>query len=60
MGSGRLVLWLATLAVGVLLGGAAAQASAESSFVRVDQVGYASLSPKRAYVLSRHDETGAW
>jgi endoglucanase len=59
MGSGRLVLWLATLAAGVQLGGAAAQASAESSFVRVDQVGYASRSPKRAYVLSRHDETGA-
>jgi endoglucanase len=58
MGSGRLVLWLATLAAGVLLGSAAAQAT-ESSFVRVDQVGYSSGSPKRAYVLSRHDETGA-
>jgi endoglucanase len=58
MRSGRVVLILAMLAAGALLGGAAAQA-AESSFVRVDQVGYASQSPKRAYVLSRHDETGA-
>src|ERR1700761_4739503 len=58
MGGGRLVLWLATLAAGALLPGAVAQA-VESSFVRVDQVGYASQSPKRAYVLSRHDETGA-
>ena len=59
MRAGRVVLCFAALAAGVLLPGAAAHASAGSAFVRVDQVGYTSQSPKRAFVISRHEESGA-
>ncbi|HTA35453.1 MAG TPA: glycoside hydrolase family 9 protein, partial [Solirubrobacteraceae bacterium] len=64
MGTGRIARALAALATGVLaagalLGSANAQASSGSTFVRVDQVGYANASPKRAYVMSHRDESGA-
>ncbi|HEX4483221.1 MAG TPA: glycoside hydrolase family 9 protein [Solirubrobacteraceae bacterium] len=64
MTKGRIARALLALSTGVLLAGAAlgaagAQASGGSTFVRVDQVGYASAAPKRAYVISHRDETGA-
>ena len=34
-------------------------ASADETFVRVNQIGYETQAPKRAYVLSTGDETGA-
>jgi endoglucanase len=34
-------------------------AGAEEAFVRVDQVGYASAAPKRAYVLASFEDAGA-
>ena len=34
-------------------------ASSGSAFVRVDQVGYASSAPKRAYLMAHRDEAGA-
>jgi endoglucanase len=59
MGTGRIALTLLALAAAALSSAANAQASASSTFVRVDQVGYASAAPKRAYVISHRDETGA-
>jgi endoglucanase len=43
----------------ITLGPPAAGASSGSTFVRVDQLGYAAMTPKRAYVMSRREETGA-
>jgi endoglucanase len=40
----------------VVAGGA--QAASGSAFIRVDQVGYPSAAPKRAYLMSSRDETG--
>lgn len=37
---------------------APAAAAAESAFVRVDQVGYSTSGPKRAYVMSSADQSG--
>jgi len=49
------------LAVIVAAGGAtpAARSAAASAFVRVNQVGYPSGSPKRAYLMATADESGA-
>jgi len=55
------VLSCAALAVIVAAGGAtpAARSAAASAFVRVNQVGYPSGSPKRAYLMASADESGA-
>ncbi len=52
---------LATLALtgGVLCALAAPAPAAQEAFVRVNQVGYGALAPKRAYLMSNFDETGA-
>jgi endoglucanase len=54
---------LAALTAGALMAfGAAtastAAASAGSTFIRVNQVGYATTAAKRGYLMSHHDETG--
>jgi endoglucanase len=36
----------------------AADASTGSAFVRVDQAGYATVAPKRAYLMSRREQAG--
>jgi endoglucanase len=50
------LLSVAMSAAGPLAGRAQA---AGAAFIRVDQVGYTSAAPKRAYLLSRRDESGA-
>jgi endoglucanase len=50
---------LGALGASMLFAVAGAQAAAGSAFVRVDQVGYASASPKRAYLMSHADQSGA-
>jgi len=50
------MLALAACCIGLLPGTAAAAGG--SAFIRVNQVGYPSASPKRAYLMSRRSETG--
>ncbi len=50
---------LLTLAAAALAPNATAHAAAAHAYVRVDQVGYASAAPKRAYLMSRRTESGA-
>jgi endoglucanase len=60
MGTGRIALALLAFATGgALLGAPGAQASGGTTFVRVDQVGYASAAPKRAYVMTHREVAGA-
>ncbi len=49
----------ALTAASLLLPAAAARASSATTFVRIDQVGYAGAGPKRAYVMSRREVAGA-
>jgi endoglucanase len=58
MGALRRVVTVGVLAAWAL-GAANASAAAPKSAVRVDQVGYASPSPKRAYLMSRVAQSGA-
>jgi len=55
-----LVVVLAALvpASALLMGPGAADASTGSAFVRVDQAGYATTTPKRAYLMSRREQAG--
>jgi endoglucanase len=55
----RTVAGLIALAALALCGPAAGAAATGTTFVRVDQAGYASASPKRAYLMAHRDETGA-
>jgi endoglucanase len=61
----RRLRWLAvtvgaSAVVTLMLGPRAGLADAAgSAFIRVNQVGYPSAGPKRAYLISRRDETGA-
>ncbi len=50
---------LALASTTVLAQPGAAEASAPTAFVRVDQAGYATAAGKRAYLISRRDEAGA-
>src|ERR1700727_2377476 len=50
---------LGAIFASMLSAAASGQAAAGSAFVRVDQVGYASASPKRAYLMSHADQSGA-
>ncbi|HXB15898.1 MAG TPA: glycoside hydrolase family 9 protein [Solirubrobacteraceae bacterium] len=49
----------ALLAGAALIVGAAPASAGQEAFVRVNQVGYGALAPKRAYLMSNFDETGA-
>jgi endoglucanase len=53
------VLCAFALCAGALFSAASAVAGAPSSAIRVDQVGYASTAPKRAYLISRTAQSGA-
>jgi endoglucanase len=55
----RSIAVAATLACGALAGLASSASAAQEAFVRVNQVGYAALAPKRAYLMSNFAETGA-
>jgi endoglucanase len=55
----RTVAGLTALAALALCSPAAGAAAAGSTFVRVNQAGYASAAPKRAYLMAHRDETGA-
>ncbi len=55
----RTAAGLAALAALALCCPAGAGAAASSAFVRVDQAGYASAAPKRAYLMAHRAETGA-
>jgi endoglucanase len=59
MRTGRVSLALGALLAASLLTAGSAQASSPATFVRVDQVGYASAGPKRAYVMSHREVAGA-
>lgn len=59
MGLLRTAAALATLAAGTLCSTASAQAAGTASAIRVDQAGYATSTPKRAYLMSRGEQTGA-
>jgi endoglucanase len=50
---------MAMLCTCALAAPASAQAGAPAAAIRVDQVGYAAPSPKRAYLMSRTAQTGA-
>jgi endoglucanase len=50
---------LAALALGAAGPLAGRAAAAGSTFIRVNQVGYPTTAPKRAYLMSHRDETGA-
>ncbi len=52
------LIWAACAAAFVLLAAAPAALGAQEAFVRVDQAGYPSGAPKRAYLMSNFDETG--
>jgi endoglucanase len=58
MGLDRTIAALAALAAGMLCSTASGQAAGAASSVRVNQVGYATSVPKRAYLLSREALTG--
>jgi endoglucanase len=49
----------ATAALGLGFGAHAHGGTSATAFVRVDQVGYPSGAPKRAYLMSSEDESGA-
>ena len=59
MGLLRTAAALGALAAGMLCSTASAQAAGAAASIRVDQVGYAAAAPKRAYLMSRDDATGA-
>jgi endoglucanase len=59
MGLMRTAATLGALAAGVLCSTASGQAASGAASVRVDQVGYAAAAPKRVYLMSRDDATGA-
>ena len=54
----RTVAGLAALGALALCGPAVGEAASSSAFVRVDQAGYASTAPKRAYLMAHRDEAG--
>jgi len=54
----RLTTAVCAGACALLLSGAPTALGAQEAFVRVDQAGYPSQAPKRAYLMSNFDETG--
>ena len=59
MGKLRTGLALAALCAAMGFSTAGAGASVPSTAIRVDQLGYPTTAPKRAYLMSRVDEAGA-
>src|SRR5947209_18065377 len=55
----RSTIALAAILAGGALGVAEPASAAQQAFVRVNQVGYGALAPKRAYLMSNFSETGA-
>ena len=49
----------ASLTCGTFLAAATSASAAQEAFLRVNQVGYSSTAPKRAYLMSNFDENGA-